>query len=523
MKPRKRRAPFWIAVAGVVLSVALFLAYLQVVGIRPSRVRRSEELTARIEREDAELAAAKAKTSEQAKKVTPAAPLAQPASTSSPTPFEKPPGGDLIRQMFEIYKGEVLLSPDREKWFALLGKTTYGASYFTNVDYAGDLTRFLEIHKENLDRIEQVYAHADEWDAVRQWAVQSFAAPDPSAKGKILARFPWDGFEDYLFHLVLFQIHFASAGNTQELARGFVAAIPLALAMKGHQTAPNEDRFALRQWSYWQPFPSRLYNCLENTLREGPAFHRGDWAGLDWSALLRLSWKPPDTFEFRKNWDEAAARAEADYLKQNGALPDRFHYHYTNSIPAYLFWGTRFALASGRLADEMTEWREKGHQFIGQPRTYEEIAEFFRSMPVMKRRVYQGGASTAGWLSRFKGEGTAMEESLILPDPMEVYLQGSYEDANMHLLDAALRLLRGEVIPEKPESGSPFFVMGRSLRITRSHYDASRDAHFYTLALDYDPPHRKLANHSGPFFDQGIYFKSAEPLVQPVDLESKRF
>lgn len=511
---RRLKIPFWLGIAIIALLILIPPYILFMTGIRGSRIERAEALTARVKKEN---------PAAFATPVWNRPPGALPSDQAAAAPPGEPRGAALVREMYDLFRTKVVEDPEWSDWPSLDPAERERFNKYTPLkgkpDYsAGEkLDEFAAIHAANIGRLDELVSLADEWGAIKSWVGKMIAASDMAADKKLLSSGSLSRFENYLFQLEILRLRpYWKADDTAGLARALLGSVPLARMFD----STDPDRYYYSQSAFagsaaFGRYQSKLGYYLTSFLQSGPvAFRRGDWAGLDWSPLLAPS-KEPDIADSTKKWDQDSAWEQEHFLEDSKTLSKRFDYNYTLSQRDYLLWGIRFSLSCGHIYDQMTDWREKGHDFLAQPRSYEEVREFFSELPILRRRII-GGAG--------HGPESKIESRTLLKDPSDEFLGSVWIVLQGRFVDMALRLLRGETIPSNPSRESPFFATGYSCRVVKISEGV------YKIEALPVPPVRNLGNAPEPRppspsqFDPepdgraGYRFRSAEPLVQPAEL-----
>lgn len=488
---QRRRSKVSLYLAGAGFAVLLILLFFYSSGVTNGRRKRAEALTARFEQENRRGIAVESPREESSPPARipdsgDAAPTKSDALPSATPSAEIASGRQLVREMYDFYYEKIVRNAWTPHWRDFLDIFAEPAGYatFEGRPSAAAIDEFARLHDRNIRRLDEVMKLASAWPSIEDEALQSFAAPDHSATYPSPRRDPWIDFETYLMRLAYIRLRPAwRSGDTRAFAREIVGIIPLARMLKYPQSyldPTSTINFSGYTDGSGRPIPSgwpltdhrsELAEYVGLYLRFGAVpFHRSDWAEVDWSPLFEgVQW--PGTTWLRGQWDGWAAATQAGYASETRTLADRFMYHYSRNEAEMVLRGLLLSLSHGRTFDEMTEWRLKGHEFLSEPHSIEELRGFFGAMPTIGRREAFGSNSVT--LPRRSGSslhGKIVEEiRSILTDPSQLFeceLSGTWESAISQMyVNAALKLFGGGSFPREKTMDGPFDFAGHQFSL----------------------------------------------------------
>jgi hypothetical protein len=330
--------------------------------------------------------------------------------------------------------------------------------------FQADWNQFLQHHGPNFERFHHLWIIINGLESLDSLRV-------PQAGGE-----EWRYFNFYLGHLARNRVReLKSAKDTRSLAK-----------------------FLIEAWT--RPVVSlsvRYYIDLEDL-----QFRRSDWEGLDWSSAIPNDYYPIyRREEVIREWDQAARSDQQQFYERFRPLKKRLAYHFDPKPWQRVKWGVRSLVDYGNYYEEKTRWRRRVFGELMAAVTYEDCLRISHELPVQVRRQSY----------------VTLVEGKIVPDPAVFLRDEWYKYKELRVLDAALRVSRGEIIPTKPDVNTPFYFPFGIFRVI-----ALNETNRYQMQLfnekhawaDYMNLH-KLEAFKGEIIAY-LNFRTAEPLVQGV-------
>ena len=467
-----------ILIAFIGGSFLLMVISYYLMGITPIRYQRARKLDLRLH-------------GRELKAVIPQPGSANPATTESPKVKAPQPGHqEQVKLSYADEDGRQLLLSMMEIYQKYNGKSIqYGNAGYRNyaddfmASHPGDDQRVAQ-HQANINRLDQLLATRDLW------------TPDA----------PWTGdpnFRLYLLTLGLLRLRPAwQAGDTHALAQGIVDLIPLADML----TPESEREYSNLYWRWPTPMYA-LYEFLIASL-DNPkfAYAASDWSHLDWSPLLKAV-KPVSFQMIADAYDLEASRTQEIFRQLTRDPISRFIYLRSEGDWDFFAKGIQFTFQAGSIYDQLTTWREHAHAAITQATSLEVIFKLAGDNPI--KLVPNSSSNPTGG-----------------PDPVNLTWRLTSNPGRLQMMDAALRLLRGDPIVNTPDgtlrmSGGQFGVLGCPMALSPDGDHRYRICFRLTGSLekivDSTPEYRiyrQMLSILG-----GLRFRTREPLPQAAGLK----
>lgn len=287
-----------------------------------------------------------------------------------------------------------------------------------------DWAYFLENHGKNIERLPSL------WERTRAQSITAFDELKPlgAAPGD------WTLFKQYMDYLgQYYSRQYVADGDTRQLAEHLVAGIYVGRLLHNNPMACDLVRNQYRYFEY-----ARI------------PFRRTDWDGLDWSGIFPPDHHPVfDRNDLIRRWDAEARKDQEQYRIDYEPLKRRMDYHVGIGNWARIKWSARSIYEYGSRYDEITRWRGRVMERLRVSESFDDVFAISQELPYRER------FQVSTWTTTGK----------IVYDPALLVRPAWTRNLNIRLLDAALRIMRGETIPDNPEVESPFYFPWAEFRL----------------------------------------------------------